>query len=41
MHTVSYQMTTPVINIYSETTAQEAAQLMKEKQIGFLLVKGC
>ena len=34
-------MTTPVISINSEATAQEAAQLMKEKEIGSLLVKGC
>jgi len=33
-------MTTPVISIYSEATAQEAAQLMKEKGIGSLLIKG-
>jgi CBS domain-containing protein len=40
METISSQMTTPVISIYSEATAQEAAQLMKENQIGSLLVKG-
>ena len=32
-------MTTPIISIYSEATAQEAAQLMKEKRIGSLLIK--
>lgn len=41
MDTIRSQMTTPVISIYSEATAQEAAQLMKEKEIGSLLVKGC
>ncbi|MBT5375937.1 MAG: CBS domain-containing protein [Nitrospinaceae bacterium] len=41
METIRSQMTTPVININSEATAQEAAQLMKEKGIGSLLVKGC
>ncbi len=41
MKTISSQMTTPVISIYSEATAQEAAQLMKEKGIGSLLIKGC
>jgi CBS domain-containing protein len=41
MPTIHSQMTTPVISIYSEATAQEAAQLMKEKEIGSLLVKGC
>ena len=41
MDTIRSQMTTPVISIYSEATAQEAAQLMKEKDIGSLLVKGC
>ena len=40
MNTIASQMTTPVISIYSEATAQEAAQLMKEKEIGSLLVKG-
>ena len=40
MDTIRSQMTTPVISIYSEVTAQEAAQLMKEKDIGSLLVKG-
>ena len=33
-------MTTHIISIYSEATAQEAAQLMKEKRIGTLLIKG-
>ena len=41
MNTIASQMTTPVISIYSEATAQEAAQLMKEKEIGSLLIKGC
>ena len=41
MDTIRSQMTTPVISIYSEATAQEAAQLMKEKEIVSLLVKGC
>ncbi len=41
MDTIQSQMTTPVIGINSEATAQEAAQLMKEKEIGSLLVKGC
>ncbi|MBC8286625.1 MAG: CBS domain-containing protein [Nitrospinae bacterium] len=41
MDTIRSQMTTPIISIYSEATAQEAAQLMKEKKIGSLLVKGC
>lgn len=41
MDTIRSQMTTPVISIYSEATAQEAAQMMKEKEIGSLLVKGC
>ena len=41
METIHSQMTAPVISIYSEATAQEAAQLMKEKSIGSLLVKGC
>ena len=41
MDTILSQMTTPVISIYSEATAQEAAQLMKEKEIGSLLIKGC
>ncbi len=41
MDTISSQMTTPVISIYSEATAQEAAQLMKQKEIGSLLIKGC
>ena len=41
MGTIRSQMTTPVISIHSEATAQEAAQLMKEKGIGSLLVKGC
>ncbi len=41
MDTIRSQMTTPVISIYSEATAQDAAQLMKEKEIGSLLVKGC
>ena len=41
MDTIQSQMTTPVISINSEATAQEAAQLMKEKEIGSLLVKGC
>ena len=41
MDTIQSQMTTPVISINSEATVQEAAQLMKEKEIGSLLVKGC
>jgi CBS domain-containing protein len=41
MDTIRSQMTTPIISIYSEATAQEAAQLMKEKEIGSILVKGC
>ena len=41
MDTIRSQMTAPVICIYSEATAQKAAQLMKEKEIGSLLVKGC
>lgn len=41
MDTIRSQMTTPVISIYSEATAQEAAQLMNEKEIGSLLIKGC
>lgn len=41
MDTLRSQMTTPVISIYSEATAQEAAQLMKEKEIGSLLIEGC
>jgi len=41
MDTIRSQMTTPVVSINSEATAQEAAQLMKEKEIGSLLVKGC
>ena len=41
MGTIQSQMTTPVTSINSEATAQEAAQLMKEKEIGSLLVKGC
>jgi CBS domain-containing protein len=40
MESIESQMTTPVISIYSEATAQEAAQLMKEKRIGSLLIKG-
>ena len=40
MESIESQMTTPVINIYSEATAKEAAQLMKEKRIGSLLIKG-
>jgi CBS domain-containing protein len=40
MKSIESQMTTPVISIYSEATAQEAAQLMKEKGIGSLLIKG-
>ena len=40
METIRSQMTTPVISIYSEATAKEAAQLMKEKGIGSLLIKG-
>jgi CBS domain-containing protein len=40
METIESQMTTPVISIYSEATAQEAAKLMKEKRIGSLLIKG-
>ena len=41
MKTIRSNMTTPVISIYSEATAQEAAQLMKESEIGSLLIKGC
>ena len=41
MDTIRSQMTTPIISIYSEATAQEAAQLMKEKEIGSILVKDC
>jgi CBS domain-containing protein len=41
MDTIRSQMTTPIISIHSEATAQEAAQLMKEKEIGSILVKGC
>ena len=40
MESIESQMTTSVINIYSEATAKEAAQLMKEKRIGSLLIKG-
>ena len=40
MESIESQMTTPVINIYSEATAKQAAQLMKEKRIGSLLIKG-
>ena len=40
MNSIATQMTTPVISIYSEATAKEAAQLMKEKGIGSLLIKG-
>ena len=40
MESIESQMTTPVISIYSEATAKEAAQLMKEKRIGSLLIKG-
>ncbi len=40
MNSIESLMTTPVISIYSEATAQEAAQLMKEKGIGSLLIKG-
>ena len=40
MESIESQMTTPVINIYSEATTKEAAQLMKEKRIGSLLIKG-
>ena len=39
MESIESQMTTPVISIYSEATAKEAAQLMKEKRIGSLLIK--
>ena len=38
---VESQMTTPVTSIYSEATTQEAAQLMREKEIGSLLIQGC
>ena len=41
METISSQMTACVISIYSEATAQEAAQLMKEQEIGSLFIKGC
>ncbi len=40
MESIESQMTAPVISIYSEASAQEAAQLMKEKRIGSLLIKG-
>ncbi|MFT4577867.1 MAG: CBS domain-containing protein [Nitrospinales bacterium] len=40
MESIESQMTTPVISIYSEATAQEAGQLMKEKRISSLLIKG-
>lgn len=40
MDSIESQMTTPIISIYSEATAQEAAQLMREKGIGSLLIKG-
>ena len=40
MESIESQMTTPVISIYSEANAKEAAQLMKEKRIGSLLIKG-
>jgi len=40
MDSIESQMTTPVISIYSEATAKEAARLMKEKRIGSLLIKG-
>ena len=40
MESIESQMTTPLISIYSEATAKEAAQLMKEKRIGSLLIKG-
>ena len=40
MESIESQMTTPVISIYFEATAKEAAQLMKEKRIGSLLIKG-
>jgi CBS domain-containing protein len=33
-------MKTPVLSVYSEANAKEAAQLMKEKRIGSLLIKG-
>ena len=36
MVSIEYQMMTPVISIYSEANAKEAAQLMKEKRIGSL-----
>ena len=41
MDSVESQMTTPATSIYSEATAKEAAQLMKEKEIGSLLIQGC
>jgi CBS domain-containing protein len=41
MKTIRSNMNSPVISIYSEATAQEAAQLMKENEIGSLLIKGC
>ena len=40
MESIESQMTTPLTSIYSEATAKEAAQLMKEKRIGSLLIKG-
>ena len=40
MESIESQMTTLLISIYSEATAKEAAQLMKEKRIGSLLIKG-
>ena len=40
MESIESQMTTPVISIYFEANAKEAAQLMKEKRIGSLLIKG-
>ena len=39
MESIESQMTTPVISIYFEANAKEAAQLMKEKRMGSLLNK--
>ena len=39
MESIESQMTTLLISIYSEATAKEAAQLMKEKRMGSLLNK--
>ena len=34
-------MKTPVLSVYSEANSKEAAQLMKEKRMGSLLIKEC